>query len=542
MRPLPSRPAKTANHPACDLAFLILAAIFAWLVFEGIIPLSGNGAVLDSDLQTYAQGMAGAALPHNFAADPVLHATTPANSIPNLERCLGQWLTNGQNWAAGLLKAGAIAIFVFYAGWYLLGRWLYSSPALAALLAVLSGITVWTGWGTFWGVLHSDPVPRVFFAAILPFLLLLALLALQKLQLRPLAMLACGLAMWVHGVSALNCGAMFFTAFLLMPVKGETLTKHIVNLALCLLAFFMPVICFLWPTLTHSGRFSPEDLALFQDVFSLRWQEDYGKFAQRMWNFFSFQGPVLPVLLGGVGGWLVAISKGGQREKLLCHAAPCFVTGILLVATFCWLETRLAPLLGRQPMGHELVRGMRFLVPIAWLLTVAGIGCLSGKILRRLLLVCALCAVLIISRDRQYLAAQYAIARIVGIEHPAAAEAASAAAWRTLLVSIAEITRLNEPIYCAEDAMQIRYLALRPLAHSFKDGYVHFYNKDAAGSHKWLELEKLARSKPDGYLEAWRKSGAPWLLCRNTADKAAIAAFGEIVLDRDGWLLVRKKG
>lgn len=89
--------------------------------------------------------------------------------------------------------------------------------------------------------------------------------------------------------------------------------------------------------------------------------------------------------------------------------------------------------------------------------------------------------------------------------------------------------------------MQVRYIALRPLAHSFKDGYVHFYNKDIERSRNWLKLERLAQSGPEGYLDAWRASGAPWLLCRANADKASLNRMGEVALDKGGWLLVRAK-
>lgn len=524
----------------CDFAFLFLAAAFAWLVFRGIVPFSGFGAVLDSDLQTYAQGMAGAALQGHFAADPAIHAASPANSIPNLERMLGEALAPPGEWAAGLLRAGAIAIFVFYAGWYILGRRIYDSPALSALLSVVCGVTVWVGWGTFWGITHSDPIPRVFFAAIMPFLLLLGIEAISRPNLRPIAMFACGLAIWVHGVSALNCGAMIFTAFMFIPAKEAKPAAHCANLFLCLIAFFVPVLIFLWPSLRQKPL-SQEDLALFQELFALRWHEDYGKFGERMASFFSFSGPVFPILAGGLAGWLVVIFKGSGREKLFCKMAPCFLLALFCVAGFCWLETWLAPRLGRAPMGHELVRGMRFLVPVAWILIVAGVGCVTGKKSRRLLLVCAVVAVLAISHDRQYAAARYAFDRLAGLKSACASEANHAQAMRALFEKIRRVVPEGEAVYSPEDAMQIRYISQRPLAHSFKDGYAHFYNRDAKGARKWLKLEKLSRSGTDGYLKAWRESGAPWLFCRDTADKASLLPLGEIALDENGWLLVRKR-
>ncbi|MDE5833395.1 MAG: translation initiation factor 2, partial [Desulfovibrio sp.] len=233
--------AETKGHPLlCDLVFLVCAALFAWLAMRGILEISADGAALDSDLQTYAQGMTAERYPELFAADPALNARTEANSIPNLERYLADKLAPDDNFAAGLLRAGAFAIFFFYAGWYAFGRRLLKYPSLAAALALCCGVTFWVGWGTFWGVLHSDPVPRTFFAAIFPFLLVFLLAALRVAWLRPLCMLATGLCMWVHGVSALNCGAMFFAAFLFIKPPNQTLPNHINNCALALIAFAAP--------------------------------------------------------------------------------------------------------------------------------------------------------------------------------------------------------------------------------------------------------------------------------------------------------------
>lgn len=527
-----------------DIFFIFCAACYAWLAFAGIMPISGNGTIIDSDLMTYAQGMAGASHPELFHVDPVLKNASAANSIHTLERTLASWLAAPGQWAAGLLLAGAICIFVFYTAWYLLGRWLYGSPSLAALLSVVCGTTVWIGWGTFWGISHSDPLPRVFFGALMPLLLFLALLAMRRPLLRPVAMAAAGLFMWVHGVSALNYGAMIFTAFALIPAPGVKLKAHIFNLCLCLAAFFAPVLYFLWPSLFQPRQFTPDELAIFQELMELRWHEDYAGFGRRMLAFFSPFGQVFPVLAGGAAAWLVTMLKGNGRERLFCHMCPCFALALALVAAFCWAESHFSMRFGRLPMGHELVRGMRFLIPVAWVCIAAGIGCLAGPWLRRFFLCAAIGLILVFSTDRQYMAAQYAITEFAGIPTPLAvkaeAEKKRADSLQTFLEEIPKIVPAGEAVYAPEDAMQTRYIALRPLAHSYKDGYVHFYNKDYEGSRRWLNLEKLARSAPDGWIKAWEESGAPWLLARSSfIGKTGSSLPGRIALEKNGWILVR---
>lgn len=538
-------PWRALNGPRpSDFLFLICAALYAWLCFQGIVPMSGSGAIMDSDLMTYAQGMAGESRPELFAADPVLGHASAANSIHNLERDLASLLTVDGQWAVGLLKAGAIAIFVFYAAWYIFGRWLLGAPSLAALLAVTCGITIWAGWGTFWGITHSDPLPRVFFGALMPLPLFLAVTGCRRPAFRPIAMLAAGLLIWVHGVSALNCGAMLFVAFAFLPAPGSRFSGHLFNLCLCLGAFFIPVLIFLWPSLFQARRFTPDELAMFQEFMNLRWHSDFSGFGRRFLDFFCPTGPVFPLLAGGFTGWLVTMSKGSPRARDFCRMCPPFCLALLLVALFCWVETTFSSRFGRIPMGHELVRGMRFMIPLAWVCAACGIGCLAGAWLRRLALCAAIILAMTMSRDRQHMAAQYAVRQMTGIQLPLAAqaarEAAQAAAARTFLEKMRRTVPQGEAVYAPADAMQTRYIAQRPLAHSFKDGYVHFYNKDAEAARRWLHLEKLASLGPAGWISAWEESGAPWLLIESDRLKQGFLPPGHEALSENGYSLWRK--
>lgn len=529
----------------CDVLFLLFAAAYAFLAWEGILPLSGYGARIDSDLETYAQGMAGQARPELFSADPVLREATPANSIRNVQREIASRLAPPDSPAIGLLRAGALAIFVFYAGWYIFGRWFFRSPVLAAILALLSGITVWVGWGTFWGISHSDPIPRVFFGAIFPFLLLLALAAINRPALRPPAALACGLCMWVHGISALNCGAMFLMAFLAIKPPASSLKAHLANTFFCAAAFLLPLLYFLWPSLAQSHSFSQAEMDVFRQVFALRWREDYAGFWPRLLDFLNPAHPPILIILGGFCGWLLCLWRGGAREKILCAACPAFVLALAIMAFFCWAESHYAPDLGRLPMGHEIVRGLRFLVPLSWILIVAGGSHICGPIPRRIIFAALAACLALFTADRQYAAAQLALGQKLGIALPlrdaAEKEMAKAQKQRETLEAVEKTVPPGEAIFCDEDMLGARYLALRPLVHSFKDGYVFFYNKDLPGSENWLNYEKTMRQNPMGYIDAWLRSGAPWLLTRKSHDLPDLQKQGHLVLQKNDWLLLRKK-
>ena len=527
-----------------DGLFILWAALYAWLAFRGLVLLSASGTILDSDLQTYAQAMARAAFPDSFSADPVLAHQSAANSIQNLQRFLASLLVEKENFGLALLKAGCIAIFCFYCFWYALGRFLFKAPVLAALLALCSGITIWVGWGTFWGLTHSDPVPRVFFAAIFPLLLWLAILALDRAWLRPVAMLACGLSMWVHGVSALNCGAMFFSAFLFLRAPGTGAGKHACILACCLAAFLLPVCIFLWPSLAQGADFSGSDLRVFQEVQALRWRRDFSDYWAKFRRAFSPGSQLFLFSALGLGCWFAVAHAKVRQFTVLLRMIPAFLPGLVVVALLAWLEPLLAPGFGRLSMGHELVRGLRFLVPLAWLLIIAACACYTGKWLRRVILCASFCALTVLNPDWQHLAAMSELRILCGLppSENAARLIRNAQEEKDFLAELACVVPAGEAVFCPRDEMALRYVARRSLAHSFKDGYVFFYNKDLAQARRWLAIEQPLRGGPGGLEKAWQLSGAPWLLIpRNELGRLSPAVRdSRPVLESAGWLLFRR--
>ncbi|MDE5879770.1 MAG: translation initiation factor 2, partial [Desulfovibrio sp.] len=363
--------------------------------------------------------------------------------------------------------------------------------------------------------------------------------------LRPCAMLACGRAMWIHGGSALNCGAMFFSAFFFLRAPGASLTRHVLNLLCCLVAFLAPVCVFLWPSLSQGAHFSGAELEVFREMQALRWREDFAGFWPRLGHAFAPGGALFGMTVAGLGCWVAVWFAGRRRHENtfgpLLRIIPAFLPGLAAVALLAWLEPLLAPDFGRLSMGHELVRGLRFLVPLSWLLIAAACACYLGKWQRRLLLVVVFCGLMLLNHDRQHVAAVSGLESLCGLPLSAQAEQLreEAEAERALLGRIAAIVPPNEAIFCPEDRMALRYVALRSVAHSFKDGYVFFYNKDLEKVRGWLAIEKALREGPGGLEKAWQLSGAPWLLVRRGDLERLPEALRERppALENASWLL-----
>lgn len=543
---------KTINFSSLiyDAIFLLCITVFVFCAYKGNLELTANGAVMDSDLQTYAQDMAGRFQPELFKNDPVLSSPYAGVSIPNLQSLLADFLMPDINqpgsYAIGLLRAGACVVWLYYVLWYVFGRWLLGRNSLAAILALAMGVTVWVGWGTFWGVAHSDPVPRTLFAAVFPLLLILAILSVKKSSFRFLTMFLCGMCIWIHGISALNCGAMFFLAFLILKPCGETWIKHLAASALAAILFLVPVLIFLWPTLGASPDFNGiYDNELIRDAMYYRWHADFSDFFGRLKAFSNpLKFPALLIIMG-IAAWLFDRSRAKAKAHTFCLLFPLFVLGLICVTAFCWLETTLSIQIGRMPQGHELVRGLRFLVPFSWIALAIFMGLVLRKWQLRAALIIIFCLLVIFTKDKQYMAAQLFISTRTGINLPLAEEATqqrqTAEQTEKLMRELSRIIPAGEKVFSLNNEMPVRYFARRPLVHIFKDGAMYFYSKDMQRLQRWFDYEKLLNQGASGLLEVWKKSEAPWLLIRQEKLFPGLLETGTEALSQDGWLLLHRK-
>ena len=67
------------------------------------------------------------------------------------------------------------------------------------------------------------------------------------------------------------------------------------------------------------------------------------------------------------------------------------------------------------------------------------------------------------------------------------------------------------------------------------------HNKDYEKSRRWLDFENEIGSGAHGEVKAWLKSEAPWFLGKNIKDKYYFSQFGDIALDKNGYILVKRK-
>ena len=140
------------NYALWDTIFIIAIAGYTLFGLWGVSLLSCDGLKISSDLCCYVQNMAGELRRELFSLDPLLAVPTTANSIISLESTLASLLQPGDDIVQGMLRAGAVGVFFHYIACYYLGRRLFDTPLIAALFALLTGVTVWVSFGTYWAL------------------------------------------------------------------------------------------------------------------------------------------------------------------------------------------------------------------------------------------------------------------------------------------------------------------------------------------------------------------------------------------------------
>lgn len=530
------------NDTAYDVAFLFIALGYVLFGLWGVSLLSCDGLEISSDLCCYAQNIAGDMHRALFARDPLLAIPTTANSIINFESTLATFLQPHDDIVRGLLRAGAAGVFLHYAACYFLGRRLLGSPPLAALFALLTGVTVWVSFGTYWGFSSGDITPRIFYAALFPVLLAATLSALDHPRIRPLILFASGCGMYLHGISSLVASCMLFTVFFFHRAKGDGTAKHVARLLACMVAWAIPTALFLCGSVKAAPHFTDQDLLVFQQVFDRRFLEDEGGLWRRLIGHMHYQSDNFPLLLGGLAGYFIVRRWGSPIMKRMAAIVPALFLGVCIAVLLSIAETHIAEMLGRLPMGAELPRGVRFVIFLCWIMIICAFALFWRRAPRcagAAAIVIALC-VLAFDQGRWAAGTRFAFRHTLGLPQPenVRRHMLRGKLYAESLRALQKIVPADTPVYAEPDAMAVRYRLFRPLAYSFKDGSSYLYSQDIQGARRWLDLTIIRDER--GLAAAWLASGARWILCGEPREMENISRQGSIVWSNGRWFIARR--
>ncbi len=366
-RPLAGRRARADG--AVLLLFLALSAVFhRWYAQE-----RDSAVFLSGDAANIACMAAALEHPERFQGDslfgdPANLAFYTAVQVQILRRLVKDPADYGRVTDLSL----GLHVFVYLAGWYLLGILLLRSRRWAALWALLGFAFISVNMGEFWGP-FPDVLPRCSFQAVLPYLLVMVLwLAPRSPVWWPLIGFLAGATVWLHPVSAPAwCVAVWSS---LWPVRVEGLDRRgrAVWLAVTAVTMCLPLL----PCAAVYLQQKQHLPTVHQDLLLQIMEQRLGRsqlsvvYALCAFAWYTLRAGLLPfAMLGGLGLWRWGRSPALQPcDRHLMRVAGTWLLAVLATSLLPpALDQAVVRFTQRTPLQFDLIRGLRYLIPAMYL-------------------------------------------------------------------------------------------------------------------------------------------------------------------------------
>jgi O-antigen/teichoic acid export membrane protein len=474
------------------LAFLAFAGLYFLGRLQGNYPL----VILTGDGGNIASYAAAIDHPGWFKNDPALgdsnnigiYATIHIPIIRALAHATGDY---GQAYAWLLLPQ----TFLQCLGFYILGRVLFRNRFWAFLLAFLTAMTVIDiGLGEIWGV-WQDALPRVTFQSLLPFLLALVLVWKDRPARWLWLMVFAGLLVYVHPISAPAWGLAIWLSLWLLQSKEWSIQRRLLvmlGLGLLFLAVMTP---FAINYLSYRGRDQAADyntvMTILKAYSPANLLDVPAAWVGFLWNMT--RNLLIPVaLVGFAATWLLKKNDRTPVKVVLLWMAGLMITSLLIP----WVERMVEHQLHLLPLETELVRGIRYFVPLLllfWLWPLAELAPRLAKPLVRQAVI-AMGVVLFVFwgatnrpavRDMLQAISCLSKARLVCMSPRPIDDLI--AVLRTETQPGDGVLFFNEDKAYTSQTLSVRYAALRPLVYTLRDsGILGYGNRSVLPA--WLAI------------------------------------------------------
>jgi hypothetical protein len=283
----------------------------------------------------------------------------------------------GQGWLLAIVPI----LVAQLAGFYRLGLRVFEDGAAALALALASVPPVYVFGGEVWGLL-AMPLTRAWYGAAFPWIVLLMLARPAPRHHAAWVMAACGAAIYLHPPSAPTVALACWLALAATPEPGVPAGRHalrMVGAAAVFVAFTLPfAAAYLasFPSGAAAGADTARSLAA--DALAARAGRQYYEALEALRQLAG--GGANPHRAWGWRWvvWLAGLVALWRVPRLFPQSAPHWrrlrwlLAGLLAgSAGLAALDQAIAGALGRRPVQIDLIRNLRFIVPV---LLVGAIG------------------------------------------------------------------------------------------------------------------------------------------------------------------------
>ena len=324
--------------------------------------------LLTGDAANYASFAASLDHPEFFVNDPLLHdpkffAIYFVVHIPLL-RLLNQVVGN---YGTAFISMLFPMLLMQLLGFYILGKFLFRSQYWAFLLALITSVYVGLNLGEFWGF-YEDPLPRVFFQALLPYLLWAALKWGRNPVNWPLLMGGAGLLVYIHPVSAPVWGVAILIG-LWFSYASDGAERKLAMATLAAGIFLLVMTPFI---VNYMKNFAYGDTLNYSQVMEILTYRLVPGSLDIPLAITTFIGKItssstnILILIWGVAGFGVVAYLRRKTSGLSFSVvlASWWAGLILMCVVFPLIEQEIARVLHRTPFEFDLIRGIKYFIPL----------------------------------------------------------------------------------------------------------------------------------------------------------------------------------
>jgi hypothetical protein len=225
------------------------------------------------------------------------------------------------------------------------------------------------GTADYWGA-ALDPQPRFTFQALLPFLLCLAIHWRDRTDRWPYLMALAGLLMYVHPVSAPAWGFAIWLGLWSKANTEDPWRRVMIYRALSAAAFLVVIVPFavLYLGSRDVGETQPQVAAALRQSIPISFQD--AAIASRSFLRSTARYPFpFSALPSWSGAAIILLWLLGAREREMLKRVVFWGVGILTVAVgIPWADQSYAARAGTLPLQVDLIRNVRYFVPLMLLL------------------------------------------------------------------------------------------------------------------------------------------------------------------------------
>ncbi len=530
---------------AWDFAVAAVIALVVLRVFQLRWPVDTPYLIAESDSAMLSSFAAALDYPERFANDSFLSKVSNFDfyatvQVPYTRLVVGLF---GGDYARAFLSALVPLTFLQLLGFYVFGRALYRHRFIAFLLAMSCMFSFkFRLLSTYWGV-HGWTTARDWFAAALPWVLALAVTCHGKPRRFLGVMVGSGIFVYLHPVSTPAWAlALWCSLWLCWDDTGVRFLRRFGWMFLCGLVFLVVAAPFVITYLGAHESGGTSDPEVVRRIIAYRFLPAYSQVpetATKIVKHFATGGFLQMGALGAVSvAWL------SRRDRRNVQMVAVWAAIIVLMALIIpVIEHRWVKEVGRVAFEYDLIRNVRYLFLLAWVLILWPFAVVAKRARGRGYgMFAAGCALVLlggvslvrpvpmITGDKRTLVehAFEAPERTARAEHKRKKGLVKRTHHAKALTFIHDHTP-TDAVFVSNrraEGLHIRYAGLRAVAHEWKDGGALIYS-DFEGLKEWYRQSRKMRRLAKGrdaegftlFANAARDLGANHILYRGRLSK-----------------------